>query len=195
MLKYFFTISFIITGYPVFSQQLSTRVEWDVQAPDYSGDTIYYNPQQKLTWKEFQGNPDRKSVAAAITASGFGFVMSMNSRGGRSTLVITVNCFFSKKSSWVKSGQKSDYALLHEQHHFDITYIAACGFVKKLKATTFTLQNYQELLEKLNTETYSEMEKMQNDYDGQTKNGQLEVLQEAWNKHIDKQLAALPPQR
>jgi hypothetical protein len=32
---------------------------------------------------------------------------------------------------------------------------------------------------------------MQNEYDGQTRNGQLETVQASWNKKIEKQLAAL----
>jgi hypothetical protein len=32
---------------------------------------------------------------------------------------------------------------------------------------------------------------MQNEYDGQTKNGQLEAVQAYWNKKIEKQLATL----
>ena len=86
---------------------------------------------------------------------------------------------------------KSNYALLHEQHHFDITYIATCLFMKKLKAANFTMSNYSNLIDKINDECYVELEKMQNDYDGQTKNGQLKDVQAEWNKKIDQQLAAL----
>lgn len=188
MMKYFYSGLFLLltsTGY----SQIFTTVQWQASAP--LGDTILYQPGQNLTWKDFQGDPERKSVAIAITASGFGFSMSMKSRNGKTTLMITVNCFFNKKNSWVKQGMKSDYALLHEQHHFDITYIAVCLFVKKLKAANFTLSNYSALIDKINDESYAGLEKMQNDYDGQTKNGQLKDVQAEWNKKIDQQLAAL----
>lgn len=188
MMKYLFCGLFLLltsTG----NSQIFTTVQWQASAP--LGDTIFYQPGESLTWKDFQGEPEKRSIAIAITASGFGFSMSMKSRNGKTTLMITVNCFFNKKNSWVKPGMRSDYALLHEQHHFDITYIAACQFVKKLKAANFTLSNYSALIDKLNDESYVELERMQNDYDGQTKNGQLKDVQAEWNKKIDQQLAAL----
>lgn len=188
MMKYFFSALFLLltsTGY----SQIFTTVQWQASPP--LGDTIFYQPGESLAWKDFQGDPEKRSIAIAITASGFGFSMSMKSRNGKTTLMITVNCFFNKKNSWVKPGMKSDYALLHEQHHFDITYIAACLFVKKLKAANFTLSNYSALIDKINDESYAGLEKMQNDYDGQTKNGQLKDVQAEWNKKIDLQLAAL----
>jgi len=188
MMKYFLSALFIFLTSTVYSQ-IFTTVQWQGGTP--VGDTILYQPEQKLEWKDFQGEPDKKSIAIAITSSGFGFSMSMRTRNSKTTLMITVNCFFNKKTSWVKSGMKSNYALVHEQHHFDITYITACMFVKKLKAANFTLANYESLLDKLNNESYAELEKMQNDYDGQTKNGQLKDVQAEWNKKIDQQLAAL----
>lgn len=86
---------------------------------------------------------------------------------------------------------RSDYALLHEQHHFDITYIVTCRFFQKLKNTAFTRDNYSELLDRINRAYYEELETLQNEYDGQTRNGQLKDVQLAWNKKIDGMLAAL----
>jgi hypothetical protein len=184
-----FSLFLLVTGaaYP----QLNTTILWQDAGNGPSADTIYYNPDSKLVWRDFQAEPDQKSIAAAITASGFGYSMSMKSRNNRSTLVITVYCFFNKKNSWVKQGQRSDYALTHEQHHFDITYIAASRFVSKLRAANFTLSNYESLLEKINDDSYSELERMQNDYDGQTRNGRLKDVQADWNKRIDLQLASM----
>ena len=189
-MKFFLSGLFLLlasTAYP----QLFTTIQWQDSPNRAASDTIYYNPQSKLLWNDFRGDPDRRSIAAAITASGFGYTMAMRSRGGKATLVLTVYCFFNKQNSWVKSGMKSNYALLHEQHHFDITYIAASSFVKKLKSTSFTLSNYEALLDKLYTDSYNDLEKMQNDYDGQTKNGQLADVQANWNKRVDQQLSSL----
>ena len=38
---------------------------------------------------------------------------------------------------------------------------------------------------------YTILKKMQDDYDGQTKNGQLKTIQADWNDKIDKQLKSL----
>lgn len=169
--------------------QFTTTVVWEHPVLPASSDTINYNPGSKLAWSDFRGQPDQGSVAAAITASGFGYTLSMRSVNGRGILVINVYCYFQKNNSWVKRGMKTDYALLHEQHHFDITYITTARFIKKLREAVFTRSNYESLLEKLNKESYDELEKMQNAYDGETKNGQLKNVQAEWNTKLDNLLA------
>lgn len=189
-MKYLFVIlSFVFIA--TASGQLTTVIQWQPYERVDVGDTIHYHPNRKLVWKDFQGVPDNNNIAAAITASGFGYTLSVQTRNNKSAIVISVMCFFTKTKSWVKPNMNSDYALLHEQHHFDITYIGTRLFMQKLKAARFTMDNYAALLEKINNESYAEMEKMQNEYDGQTKNGRLRNIQFAWNKKIDEYLAEL----
>lgn len=188
MKKLIFSLSLLlitVVAYP----QFTTTVVWDHEELSASSDTVNYNPGSKLTWADFRGKPDQKSVAAAITSSGFGYTMSMKTVNGRGVLVINVNCYFQRNNSWVKRGMKTDYALLHEQHHFDITYIVTAGFIKKLRAAVFTRANYEALLEKLNKESYDELERMQNAYDGETRNGQLKNVQAEWNSKLDTLLS------
>jgi hypothetical protein len=78
--------------------------------------------------------------------------------------------------------------LTHEQHHFDVTYIITDLFIQKLRAAKFTATNYGDVVERIYAETCRELEKMQNEYDGQTKNGQLKNIQAEWNNKIDKRL-------
>jgi len=184
ILSAFFLLT-TVAAYP----QLNTTVVWHRQALPAASDSIHYIPGVKLNWADFRGRPDQQSSAAAITASGFGYTMEMKSVGRRASLVITVYCYFQKNASWVKRGLKSDYALLHEQHHFDITYLVTAGFITKLRNTVFTLANYDSLLEKINDEYYAELEKMQNAYDGETRNGLLKTEQAEWNAKIDRLLS------
>ena len=79
--------------------------------------------------------------------------------------------YFDKLKSWVKPGKESDYALRHEQNHFNVSYIATNKFVKTLKAAKFTTQNYNQLLNELYKQSMNDLQTMQNDYDGQTQNG------------------------
>lgn len=183
-------ILLLLAGSSVYAQ-VRVTVKWQPVKPGNPGDTIYYDPSYKLTWDDFRGRPDRASPAAAITESGFGYKMSMQSRNNKADIVITVFCYFNKQHSWVKKNMDTDYALLHEQHHYDITYIYACLFVQKLKEARITLKNYDSIVEKIHDESFEALDKMQNDYDGQTSNGRINRVQYAWNKKIDQQLAAL----
>ncbi len=190
MVKNIFIIIFLLAAGSV-KAQFTVNVQWQNSKQNNSSDTIAYDAAQKLTWNDFKGIPDATSRAAAITESGFGYRMSMNSYNNRMIVNITIFCYFSKNKSWVKKGMKSNYALLHEQHHFDITYINACLFVKKLMEAKINRSNYNSLVEQIHDGCINALTKMQNDYDGETSNGRIEQIQMLWNKKIDQQLAAL----
>jgi hypothetical protein len=190
MVKNIFIIIFVLAVGSV-KAQFTVNVQWQNNKPDNTGDTISYDAGKKLKWNDFKGMPDATSRAAAITESGFGYRMSMNSYNNRMIVNITVFCYFSKNKSWVKKGMKTDYALLHEQHHFDITYINTCLFVKKLMEAKLNRSNYNSLVEQIHDACFNALSKMQNDYDGETSNGRIEQVQMLWNKKIDQQLAAL----
>lgn len=190
MIKYF--LSLLLVLFCSFSfGQLTATVRWYNPGMDNSGDTIYYNESKKLVWKDFKGRPDNNSMAAAITESGFGYRMSMQYLNGRTNIVITVFCYFNRKKSWVKRDMDTDYALLHEQHHFDITYINTCLFIQKLNAARFTTTNYASLVDSIHDECYNAMNTMQDEYDGQTSNGRIRKVQFEWNKKIDSMLEGL----
>lgn len=170
--------------------QFSSNIYWTEQTTMPSSETIYYTSSNALTWNDFKGKPDNNSVAAAITASGFGYKADFKSNGTKSQLNIGVYCYFNKKSSWVKPGKTTDYILTHEQHHFDISFLAAGIFLEKLKTAGITRQNYNAILPKLYNECVALMNKMQNEYDGQTKNGQLKDIQAQWNDYVSAKVKA-----
>lgn len=188
--KYFLFIFFVLAGNEA-AAQFTVNIQWQSVNPGYTGDSIYYDTDRKLTWADFKGRPDATSSAAAVTESGFGYRMSMQSYNNRTSINITVFCYFNKNKSWVKKGMKTDYALLHEQHHYDITYINTCLFIKKLNAAKLTRSNFNSLVESIHDECFAALNKMQDEYDGETSNGRIEAVQKLWNKKIDAQLAAL----
>ncbi len=171
--------------------QLNTTVEWRPKSAPSKSDTIFYNYEKKLVWDNFNVRNTEPGGAAALTTAGFGFGAGLNSRNGKGVFSINVFCYFLKSRSWYKEKYRNSYVLTHEQHHFDIAYIGACAFVKKIKESKFTLENYSILLNDIYNEAYNDMEAMQDAYDTETKNGQVKDKQEAWNKKIDDLLAAL----
>ncbi|MFT3911226.1 MAG: hypothetical protein QM737_17530 [Ferruginibacter sp.] len=169
--------------------QLTTNVSWTQQTSLPANETIYYSPGKKLVWSNFTGTaPNDNSIVAALTFSGFGYNASIKTVNGKGELNINVYCYFTKNMSWVKPGKNTAYILDHEQHHFDVTYIAAVIFMDKLQNAKFTTTNYNELLARIYKENCDLMNKMQNDYDGQTKNGQIKSEQARWNDLIDSRV-------
>jgi hypothetical protein len=189
-MRYLFFFTSLLATLSAYAQ-LNVTVKWLQQVPAAKNDTIYYNPDKKLTWLDFEGKTDLQSDATAITASGFGYQSAMQYRSQKTTIEIAVFCYFAKQNSWVRGEKESYYALNHEQHHFDVTYIVANLLIQKFKAVKFTRNNYVDLIEKIYKESCVEVEKMQNDYDGQTRNGRLKSVQADWDKKIEKQLNLL----
>lgn len=163
------------------SAQVTTNIYWTEQTEMNKNNTIYYNPTKNLVWDDFKGVPGPPSPIAAITASGFGYKANMSSSSGKGEINIAVYCYFNKKGSWVKPGKTTAYILTHEQHHFDVSYLAAGIFMNKIKNTVITTSNINTVLPKIYKECCDMMNKMQDDYDGQTMNGQLEDRQKKWN--------------
>jgi hypothetical protein len=171
--------------------QVSTNVYWTEQTNMQPTDVIYYNIQHPLVWKDFRGMANENTTVAAMTVSGFGYKADMKNIGAKGQLNIGVYCYFNKNTSWVKPGKTTEYILGHEQHHFNISYIAASFFVEKLKTTSVNLSNYKALLPALYKEGCDMMNKLQADYDGQTKNGQAKDIQAKWNEYLTLKINAL----
>jgi len=163
---------------------------WTEESSLPSKEVIYYSPDKSLVWNDFKGSPV-EGRAAAVTVSGFGYKANINTKNGKGQLNIQVYCYFNKNKSWVKPGRTTPYILTHEQHHFDISYIAARVFVNKLQNAVFTSSNYNVLIPRIYNESCEIMNKMQDDYDGQTKNGQLKDIQAKWNELLDQKITLI----
>ena len=171
--------------------QIVVNVKWTEKSKLNANNVIYYNPNKKLAWVEFKAIPPPPSSVAAVTSSGFGYSADMKSTNGKGEININVYCFFNKLKSWVRVKSKNAYILEHEQHHFDATYIAALGFIQKVRAAKITTENMDAVLGALYKEAYAGMNKMQNDYDGETKNGILKDKQAEWNIFFTEKLIVI----
>ncbi|HTB53496.1 MAG TPA: hypothetical protein VK718_12055 [Ferruginibacter sp.] len=192
MYKYFLLSVLFISVFGVAqSQKLSVTVKYVTTHGPADKSTIYYDGQRKLTWDDFQGNPDNSVEYAALTSSGFGIDLEMHGNSSSASMTIIVFCTFSKPESWVKPDQKSDYILNHEQHHFDLTYIYTQRFVKKLQEANFTVKNYQDLIKRIYDDAERDLHDEQAKYDDETHHSVIKARQEEWNKKIDEELAAL----
>jgi len=173
----------------VVKAQFVTNVYWTTQTDMPPAQTIYFDPAKQLVWNDFRGVPNQGGNVAAITSSGFGYKASMKSNGNKGQLNIAVYCYFSKDKSWVKPDKKTAYILNHEQNHFNISFLAASMFVEKLKKSNITPANCNALLPKIYQECCDMMNKLQDDYDGQTHNGQVKDIQEKWNSYLAEKLS------
>ena len=186
--KYLFVLFIFLNTSVGYAQKLDVTVSSVTSDATVNNNIIYYQSDRKLSWDDFKGKPVEGSAAAALTNAGFGIKLAFHRVGNRSQLAITVNCNFSKKDSWVKSGSKTVYILNHEQKHFDIAYLHTLYFIQKLKAATYTNDTYVAVIEKIYNETATAMGTMQNLYDTETSHSIQTEKQADWNTKVSELL-------
>ena len=189
MHKYLAVFIFLISSAFASAQVIDVKVNY-IPGDAKDKNIISYYPGKKLTWPDFQGTPN-DNVSSAITSSGIGYHFNLHRTDDSAWFTFTVNCTFSKEKSWVLPDKKTDYVLRHEQNHFDITYINALSFIEKLKKLSLSVKDYKNEIATVYRESTKELNKMQNDYDTETKNGQDKIKQEEWNKKIAAKVSSV----
>jgi hypothetical protein len=153
-------------------------------------DTVYYQ-QRKVTWADFNGPiRSRTDYGAAIFAS-FGYESKLYTDNSQISMEITPKIFMDKNMSWVRSEMKNDYALSHEQLHFDIAYLLSLQYLQKIK--TFKAKTEKDLLSLVNyeyLEFYKKMHTEQEQYDDETNHSLNREFQNKWSKKIKAEITA-----
>ena len=191
-----YKIIFFLSFFPAFSlhclsQKMAATVFMRNEKAKSASDTIYYDFARRLTWSDFQGKPDSNHFGGAVTSSGFVFNSEMDFDGQNIDLTIGVYSFFTKHDSWKKSIINSDYHLLHEQRHFDITRLGAQKLAYELQTANFTKGNYNSLLNAIFYKVYDENIALQNQYDRETMNSMDIKKQIEWNDKIAAEIKKL----
>ncbi|MBA2248894.1 MAG: DUF922 domain-containing protein [Chitinophagaceae bacterium] len=171
-----------------FSQKVSVNAFIENKIANKGNDTIYYDIHRPLKWEDFKGTPDYHFFGGAVTASGFAFDAAISMVNDLMTLKIGIYTFFSKNGSWKKPDINSDYHLLHEQNHFNITRIGASQFLKKISEAKFTRSNYQQVMTSIFDSVYKENMALQKQYDNATEHSINQQQQLLWNDKIGAEL-------
>ncbi|MDB5146481.1 MAG: hypothetical protein JWQ57_501, partial [Mucilaginibacter sp.] len=112
---------------------------------DYSeqpeGDTIYYSAKRPLTWNDFQDKARGIKYIAEVLP-GFGYTEQVDVVKSMVVVRVSMRVFLPKSAAWVKPEGRTDYALNHEQRHFDIVVIVARHFKQALMAMKLPVDNY-----------------------------------------------------
>lgn len=97
---------------------------------------IYWSEDQPLTWDDFQGQAKfdyQNRDIDALTSSGI-----LHYRGCKDGKIIyKIQAYFEKKESWYKPDAQTEYHLVHEQLHFDVTELYARKLRKTLAKQAF----------------------------------------------------------
>jgi hypothetical protein len=151
------------------------------------GDTIYYNIKRPLTWADFRSKVPSTRFDAEVFPT-IGYTEQNEINNSIVTITIALKTCIPKSACWVREGSRTDYTLNHEQRHFDIAAIAAERFKRNLLAEDLTVANYEGPINVAYLDAYRDMNKMQKQYDNETRHGSDKTEQQLWNVKIDKEL-------
>ena len=152
-----------------------------------TADTINYH-SRKVTWDDFRGKPTNSRYGAAIFAN-FAYGSSFRVSGGLIEAIIQTQTYMVCGMSWVTPFAREDYSLAHEQLHFDITHLVVQRFRKKIAAMKAeTVDDLNSMIQYEYLESYREMNKLQQDYDGQTQHSINKQKQAEWTEKVRKWL-------
>lgn len=150
-------------------------------------DTVFYDPARPLTWADFSAAPRPGPHAAAVFPS-FAYAGQPKVVNGILQLDMHLKVFVVRSSSWVSAAARGAYDLNHEQRHFDLVKLVAERFKRRLTPARMTLKDYDSILQYEYLMAFQEMNRVQEQYDGETRHGIDEAEQERWNQRIEAEL-------
>ncbi|HTK18063.1 MAG TPA: hypothetical protein VL442_01050 [Mucilaginibacter sp.] len=170
--------------YPLLAKAVKVRFTDYTETPE--GDTIYYSAKRPLIWDDFKDKPRDEHFEAEVLPV-MGYTEQNRVTKGIIYVDMAIKVSVAKSDCWVK-GLKDDYILNHEQRHFDIEKIVSERYKKKLLAMTLPTDNFYGPINMEYLEALREANRMQKQYDAETRHGQDRVEQARWNEQIDKEL-------
>lgn len=153
-------------------------------------DTVYYSKTRKLQWSDFTAKDRAESTMAAVSFTGFSYNASFLEKQDTTFIHIYLQVYFDRNGSWVRQGDKSSYALAHEQLHFDIAKLMEEQFKDSLHLKTFDPEYYAIEIHWLYWDYWRKMNRIQKKYDTETRNGRNQGKQAQWMDKIKKALSA-----
>jgi len=152
-------------------------------------DKVIWKNSQALVWQNFKSQSDNGSKLSALSACK---ITTKNSvRDDTDSIEFIIESYFVSNESWVKSSEKNDYLLKHEQGHFDINEIYARRIREELKKIKFTLGNLNVVFKNIVAKHFKELNATQELYDSETSHSKDKKKQEGWNIKISNQLKEL----
>ncbi len=171
-------------------EKLATRLQVNIKNytrnPD--SDTVFYDPARPLVWSDFLAPVPRLSRYAAQVFTSFAYEGRSEVKNGVIQVNLTFKIFTLKNSSWVSEPARNAYALNHEQRHFDIAKLVTERFKKRIIPDSLSLNDYNSEIQYQYIEAYREMNRLQEQYDGEANHGIIQGAQERWNQRLDAEL-------
>ncbi len=152
------------------------------------GDTIYYRKDRPLTWSDFQSRLKPNGSYTASVMPSIGYNQQAEVENGTVNVRIVMKAYLPKSASWAGFTGRDEYALNHEQRHFDLVKIISEQFKQKVLAAKLTPDTFEAFINMQYLDSFRDMNAVQKAYDKETSHGMNRSAQEQWNRRIDREL-------
>lgn len=147
-----------------------------------------WEEKQLFEWNDLTGFPDAESPYAASVNTGLSLQFSIDPNGKPVAGSLKITAYFYPKLSWYKPGQITAGLLKHERLHFTITELHARMLRKRFARFTFTA-NARSEIKAIYQEIEQKRQKMQADFDAQTRHGLSAEQELLWEEKVNLLLA------
>jgi hypothetical protein len=150
-------------------------------------DTLYYF-QRKLNINDFVLRKSNSKRFAAAVFTNLAYQSDVKMKNDTIFLDFKTKVYKVKGMSWYIENELNQYALAHEQLHFDITHLVAEKFKERLRDEALPAQDFGSRIQYLFIEYYRLMNTMQNKYDNETNHGLNKTEQAIWGNNVASEL-------
>jgi Bacterial protein of unknown function (DUF922) len=137
-----------------------------------------------LIWSDFKAITSANSAWSAVTNTNTEYGARILKTKESVKVKYTFKFYFNRKLSNKKPTVNSEYILRHEQIHFDIAWYHYQLFLKEIRATEFTIQNYNTICRQKFKAYLANTKVMQDEYDEQTNHSIDEAKQKDWDDKV-----------
>ncbi|RNI31147.1 hypothetical protein [Rufibacter latericius] len=172
------------------NEKLARKIQ--VHFEDYKqhsdDDTLFYDPARPLNWSDFQGGSSLRGNYAASIFPGLSNDIQSTVENGVIHIRVATKPYILRSLSKVLPDARNEYALNHEQRHFDILKLVSEHYKQRLRPEKLNLEDYESIIRYQYLEALWELDRLQKQYDGETSHGLNRMAQEKWNQKIDQEL-------
>jgi len=169
---------------PTLAQKVSLKIYDPIRTS--KKDTVFYDPNRPLVWDDFKDSPTVPSRFNASIFTSFSIEGNAEILDGELIQTVEFKIYMLPEQSWVRT--RSDYAISHEQLHFDLVRIAVDRMISKLGTMDLEREFYDAKLHTAFLDGLRELGKFQESYDGETRHGLDEKAQIKWSNWIERGL-------
>lgn len=181
---------FLLTTAQRRSKDILVKVQVTVKTETDQKGLIVYNRERPLQISDFKGKPDAASPGIGATYSGILMETEGKMESGVFITTVSLTIYFDPSKSWMKKEGKDERVLGHEQNHFDLTAIKACALANAIAGGSFNYRNLKQQLRHLHSIHMEALQRVQHDYDRETRHGTVKEAQAEWSARIASDLAA-----